>query len=1494
MSTKEHSNELDVGKTFAGKNVILIGSTGFVGKVMMSMLLYRYPTIGKVFALVRPGAGAEPEERFFTKVAASPAFDPVRETWGDGYLSFMREKVVPVAGDIGRPLANFTDKDFERFEAAGGISAIINSAGLVTFTPSLENALRINTIGAKNCVEVARRLNAGLVHVSTCFVAGRRDGAVWEDEQVVGYFPRKDDLRDDDFDADAEIADCQRLIDEIMQRANDRKHISEFRERAAVMLAEQKRDPDDEPTLRLAVARERKLWVHQQLTALGMERALHWGWTNTYTYTKSLGEQVVAAATDVPTTIVRPAVVESALHYPFPGWNEGFNTTAPLIYLVMKGQRQIMMGEKTTLDVIPVDMVAAGMVAATAAIIDGSHEPVYQLGSSDINPATSRRLTELSCLAVRRHFRELGKEGEKPIESRIRARLEGYPVLRERFEKTSAPRFKALADRALRGLDENLPRWGAPRIQALAERAHEELERVSQFTGQVTEVQELFRPFTHDFDIVFRCDNIRNLHARLSLQDRLALPWHPEQIDWRHYWLNIHFPGLKKWTFPVLDDEFGAKPRSVYTHKDLVELFDSAIKLHRHRVAMRLLPTNEDAEAVVFSYERVGDMAEQCAGGLRERGIEPGDRVMLMSENRPEWGISYFGILKAGGVCVPVDRELSLFEVENLLKASRAKFFVVSDKVAARLSESNENAREKLAARLEAKDIPSLVLSIGQIITEPSVSPAAIPQKRIGGDVASVIYTSGTTGAPKGVMLSHKNFTSMASKLSSIFNLYKHDVLLSVLPLHHTFEFAAGLLMPLLHGSQVTYLEEVGPETLGKGMQRARVTAMVGVPALWQLMHRKVAKPFSERGQLVERAFQLLVDANRRLRDKAPLHLGRVLFFPVHQALGGRLRVMISGGSALSPETMKAFRGLGFNIFEGYGMTEASPVISAQRPKEKPRIGSVGRALPGIDLKIFEPDERGVGEIVARGPNVMLGYEDDKAATDAVLKGGWLHTGDLGRIDEDGHLYVVGRKKEMILGTSGENVYPDELEEVYKDHAKIKEISVVGLPVPGGETVAALIVPEAGAEEEIREHVRQVSAKLPHPKRIRVLHFTSDALPRTATRKVKRNEVTELVARLEQKQRGGSGDAPSAAQNGGDAPAPRLEYLRGASPFAIGGEARWIRELIAQVAQKPAADVEGGMRLDALGFDSLMLTELSAALEQRGVNITDAAEVAQLETVRDVERYVHEHRGRRPLSDKAPVRLTFSDDIEVPAPIVHAGRRVLRAGQKALYERALKVKVRGASHVPPFGGYIVAANHASHLDMGLVKHALGERGDALVALAAKDYFFDDPVRRAYFENFTNLVPMERHGSLRESLRMAAQVIRDGYVLLIFPEGTRSEDGVMREFKASLGYLALHNKCGILPAYLGGTHDALPRGAAWFKKRNISAHIGPFQSYEALKAICEGAPRSESYRRVSEHVERLVRGLCPPAYAWTLGSRGTGDDSGRGTRNEYMSPVEKHL
>jgi long-chain acyl-CoA synthetase len=545
-------------------------------------------------------------------------------------------------------------------------------------------------------------------------------------------------------------------------------------------------------------------------------------------------------------------------------------------------------------------------------------------------------------------------------------------------------------------------------------------------------------------------------------------------------------------------------------------------------------------------------------------------------------------------------------------------------------------------------------------------------------------------------------------------------------------------------------------------------------------------------------------------------------------------------------------------------MTESAPVLTVTRPGDKAIPGSVGRPLPGIDVRIDRPDATGVGEIIAKGANVMAGYFENAEATAQTLVDGWLHTGDLGRFDADGNLYIVGRKKEMILGPSGENVYPDELEELYGDSSFVKEISVVGLPGDSGhETVAALIVPDyeqgerEAVREAVREHVREVGKSLPLYKRLKIMHLWDHDLPKTSTRKVKRREIVKELQRLERAAKGGAEAKHDGAMR----------------------STTWLHDVLAEVSQKKRATITSATPLVELGFDSLMFTELAVAIEAAGVQLPDPSELVGLETVADVEKLVTRLGAKQDQQRGVPKKKEAKpepddDEIAVPKPLVALGRRALRGGMRALYERVLETSVYGKTNVPPFGGYIVAANHASHLDTGLVKYALGDMGEAMVALGAKDYFFDDPVRRMYFENFTNVVPMERHGSLRESLRLAGEVVHDGYILLIFPEGTRSETGVMADFKPSLGYLALHSRCGILPMYLRGTHDAMPKGRYLPKRgERVAAYVGPFVPYTEVASLAAGKARSEQYRAVTYHVEGIIRRLAPRDAAWTLGDAG---------------------
>jgi long-chain acyl-CoA synthetase len=1447
---------LDPRAAFEGRRVFLLGGTGFLGKVCLSMLLDRFPGIGRVYLMVRASTEAESESRFWESVVPSPALDPLRARYRDGLEDLLREKIVVVGGDITHENLGLSEEAAAR--VAADIDVLVNSSGRVTFNPPLEAALKTNVTGTLNTLAFAKRMRRpALVHVSTCFVAGNRSGEIWENEPLLGYFPRKG-VETSEFSVEKEIDDCERLAARVRDESQDKSLADRFRELARKRFFEEGRDPDDEKAMGLAIARERKNWIRSRLTELGIRKAQDWGWPNIYTYTKSLGEQLVAAEKDVVRAIVRPAIVESAVEFPFPGWNEGFTTTAPLVRMAMRGQNLFPVKTNVILDVIPVDMVASAVLAVTAETLVREPELVFQVSSGDSNPSRLGRLVDLLGLFKRKHFR--GKSSGNRLVNEIAARMEAQAVKPEAFEKYSLP----LLHKVTKKLSETLDKVTARKVGPLApfvSQTKEAIDRFEAFTREGEEHYNTFRPFIVDNNYVFRADNTRALFARLALEPALApagvgsegqklLYFEPEAIDWYHYWLEVHLPGLQKWVFPKLDEAEKTKSRRIYTYRNLIELFDACTKNHRGRTAMRIEREGREERYTYGDFRECTLRAAAFLKGLKEKPVKPGERVGLLAENSPEWGMAYFGIIRTGATVIPLEKESSTEDVVRLLRLGQARALLLSPALA-------EKHRD-LPGKLAESGLDVDVFSFDDVFR---LMPEASEQKRIASlpetvspqTTASIIFTSGTTGNPKGVMLTHKNFVSLLAKLLSVYDITEEDGMLSVLPLHHSFEFTTGFLLPLSRGAQIVYLAEVNGENVSRALRRGQITCIVGVPAFWDLLKRRILGRFQERSTRLEEVVEALVDANYLLRDEAPFNFGPILFLPIHLAFGGRIRYLISGGSALSESTLKTFRGLGFNLNEGYGLTEASPVLTVTRPEGKVVSGSVGQPLPGIEIRIHEPDRKGVGEVIARGPSIMAGYFENDKATDEALRDGWLHTGDLGRLDEEGNLYIVGRSKEIIVDSNGKNVYPDEIEELYAAPGLVKELAVVGLPDGAGERVAAVFVPAEEAPSpdvsvKIEEHVHQVSSRLPLYKRIKAYEIRSEALPRTATRKVKRKEV---VSWLQEKRLLESREA-------------------GPPPDPDNADKEWLLDVVARVAEKPRNAVRLDTSLDELGFDSLMYNELSVAIEAKtGESLSSEALMSTTE-IRELGETLRRRPPKERDRDRVRVRQgsqsqseseseTETAKIELPTLLQQAGRAGLSVAQRWFYNDVLRPEYKGRSNIPSHVHFLVVANHASHLDMGLVKMALGEAGKKLVALAAADYFFDNKVKRTFFENFTNLVPMERKGSLRKSLEWAFHLLEQGYNVLIFPEGTRSRHGGIQPFQRGLGHLVLRARVGVLPLYLS-THDALPPGEWYPQSRDVSAVIGPFLPSEMLARAAEGLPRSAAERVVTSLVQAVVTSL----------------------------------
>ncbi len=1410
---------LDPHALLRGARLLVVGGTGFLGKVWLTMLLQTFPEIDHVYLLVRPrrSGGLSPREgseaRFWAEIVPNASFDALRAAFpGAAFQDFVRRKITPIPGDVSLPFCGIPDEILG--ELRGNISALVNASGVVDFDPPLDESLNVNAFGMQNLVSLARTLgDLPFLHTSTCYVAGDRTGQVDEIDPRRFPFPKADKLAVEHWDPEREIAECVDLVENVRHRANDAFRQSAFLDQAKKNLTE-KGEPTRGSALADELARVKRRYEEQQLIAAGTERAKYWGWHNIYTYTKSIGEQILCRS-GLRFTIVRPAVVESSLSYPMTGWNEGINTSAPLAYIAMQAPGVFPSEKDSVLDIIPVDQVAIGTTLALLELLEGTAPPVYQLGSSDTSPLPVPRLIELVGLHKRHHY--LHKASGNKLVNWAHSRFEPVPISAEGF-MTRGPQFYADTVGRAAGL---LRKVTGGALEPLLNPAVDGLEAVAKQLGTTARIISLFVPFMATHSYRFSCANTRAAFARLSPEDQELLPWHPERIEWRSYLLDVHLPGLERHVWPEIEKKFDRKVSPLRRYDHLLDLLDEVAD--RHDLAPALMALEEDGFSRV-TYRDLRERAQVTAARLRLLGLGEGDRVLLSGQNHPDWVVAFFGVLWAGGVVVPVDPAMLPDAARRVADASEAGLAILDQK-----------ARSSFASGLVTScyDVHEITAPHGEGDPEPANAATPTPDT-----VASVLFTSGTTGVPKGVMLTHGNFTSLLASLSKLFDLGHEDRVLSVLPLHHTFEFSCGLLLPLSRGTRILYLGEVNGERLATGLREGQVTAMVGVPALWQLLERRIRGQVRDQGRVFEMAVDAGLELNRLLGASTGLDIGRLFFAPIHQRLGGNIRYLISGGSALPPETHKLFSGLGLHLAEGYGLTEAAPVLTVARGGPGTKAGHVGKAIPGVEIRIQDPDDKGVGQVLARGPNVMEGYWGNREATSSVIdQDGWLHTGDLGRLDHKGRLHLVGRAKEVVVTSSGENIYLDDLENRFGTPRGVSEYAFVGLDDPrGGERLGLLAVPEDGEGERSARHERARKAlkaaidALPSGQRPAVVHLVDAPLPRTATRKVKRKEVRAVLEKIV---------SASAGQG------HRGEGLH--SPVA---------HAIASVAGMNEGRLELSSRMkEDLSFDSLMWVELSAALDGTEGGSPGVDALSRCETVADVIRLAGE------TAPQAVEEEETQEKVRIPEVLASPLKEALGMGQHAFYHRLLDMHVTGSAYIPQNRQAIVVSNHSSHLDMGLVKMALGKYGSRIVALAAKDYFFEgNKYLVAYFEQLTNLEPLDRKAGFRASFEQARRVVEEGNVVLLFPEGTRSPDGSLQPFKPLVGKLALETGVDLLPLWLGNTTRVLPKGAILPRGRKLTVHIGPPLKIEDMRRLTAGMRASEAARVVTRFLQQAVEAL----------------------------------
>jgi thioester reductase-like protein len=517
-----------VRKAFAGKQVMLIGVTGFIGKVWLANTLLDLPDVKRICLLIRRQKSNPAERRFEKMVEDSPVFDPLFEKYGDHLGDFLREKVEVVEGDVTQPGLGLSDETARYLQR--NLDLIVNSSGLTDFNPDLRDALATNTDAALNILEFVRSSDhAGLLHLSTCYVAGEQDGRVGE-RLVPNYTPRGIAT----YDAEQEWRSLQDLVKQGEAR-------SESEEVTSILRAQSQAKEHAAKNLQGAaldnqIRKNRVRWLKTYLTEAGTQRAKELGWPNTYTLTKSLAESLIAKyGVGLPVAIVRPAIVETSVTKPFLGWNEGINTSASLSYLLGTYFRQLPSNEKKRLDIIPVDAVCNGMTLIGAAIMERRHDSMYQLATSVTNPCDMGRSIELTSLAHRKHYR--AQEG---LESWLRLRFDAIPVSKTRYNRMSAPAQKAIV-KSIQRIMAPLPLKKAPLVKT--ERNLERLEKLI----------ELFEPFILLNEHDFTAENIEKLSYALVPEERQQFEYDTRSLDWWEYWINIHIPALRRWTYPLIE-----------------------------------------------------------------------------------------------------------------------------------------------------------------------------------------------------------------------------------------------------------------------------------------------------------------------------------------------------------------------------------------------------------------------------------------------------------------------------------------------------------------------------------------------------------------------------------------------------------------------------------------------------------------------------------------------------------------------------------------------------------------------------------------------------------------------------------------------------------------------------------------------------------------------------------------------------------------------------
>lgn len=908
----------------------------------------------------------------------------------------------------------------------------------------------------------------------------------------------------------------------------------------------------------------------------------------------------------------------------------------------------------------------------------------------------------------------------------------------------------------------------------------------------------------------------------------------------------------------------------------------AAASIRPDKVAMMLIEP-EGAKTTTF-----GSMLAQVrslAYRLGEEDIAFGERIAIIGENHPNWAIAYLGIIYRGAVVVPLDPAAPAGALAAYLKDSETKLAFVSP-----------SSLEKFRAACDwlGRPIPAVALlpleepcgpaCFDDWVRTPvplefiAAAPPARPE-----DMAVLIYTSGTTGVPKAVPLTHGNIYAESDKVEEVMKITDREVVLSLLPLFHAYSQIVNLWIATIIGARVVYLTELTSTEIERGLKEGGATALLGVPRLWYLFHNKIFDAVRARPAWVRLLFRMMLAANGGLRGLVGVNAGRIFFRRVHQSFGGCLRLAVSAGASFDEDVAKDFHRLGFTLLQGYGLTETAGAATVTRFEDN-KIGSVGTPLNGVEVRVDEPSADGIGEVLIRGPIVMQGYyHNPDANREAFTADGWFRSGDLGRFDSEGHLYIVGRKKDVIKLPSGKNVFPEDVEAHYERSAMVNEICVLGIKdvaseFKRGEKLCAVVVPNfdylktqkiSNTREAIRFELENLGRELPEYQRVRDFIIRAEPLPRTTTRKVRRFELRD---QLEE-----SGDGESRARK-----AQKVTFTSTDNALMETPSARALVSAIKQHAHE-AEVIHPQMNLEIdLGLDSLARAECMVSIEQAlGIELKPEEAATALKVGEIIELANSKINVGRTLSIASTpsgkpelerenaelnrwheILASAPQDVPEIEPLLKPKRltaifaylvlRLVYIGARLLF----RMEVKGSDVLrqlkPPF---IICPNHQSYLDPFLVCSIYPANVLRNIFHVGASMYFTNFVM-SHLARIINVVPIDPDANLLRAIRAAAAGLRAGRILNIYPEGERAFDGNLHEFKKGAAILATELNLPLVPVALDGAYRIWPRRSWRIRLAKVKISFGDVIDARAI------APEAEDeeiiYDRVTEVLEEKIQ------------------------------------